>query len=415
MQRPYRLLTLWRLVMLALLGVVALVGCDTGIQSNAPVFVVATPVPADAGFVSYTHPTGAFSLRTPPGWIAGELPDPNGVRVQFTTLEDNVAVTRLGILLVNTGQPMTPEVFAQAANAYQPPADVASYEWQEIERADQRDGSRRIIGIRRYPNLGPRTLNIFLQGDGSFFSALEVDITGASQPVIDQLAAVINTYRVHTDAELRIGTVQQAAASVTSSSGVIAFNGYFAWTDREGVFHLTGEAVNTTPDALEAVRLSGVLYDTQGRRLAEQSDILALDVLGPGQAVPFDLRFEGGRPATAARYELNAAARQAEYALESFYGPENFVIANDTADYTAQNVLVVRGQLANTGPKIAQAVKVIAALWDGEGHIVAAQTLFITQPQIVPQEAVGFEIPFYMIGGPALTYTLIVAGTAASP
>jgi len=194
---------------------------------------------------------------------------------------------------------------------------------------------------------------------------------------------------------------------------VIAFNGYYAWTDPDGVFHLTAEAINTTPNPLEAVRLSGVLLDNQGRRLAEQSDILAVDVLGPGQGAPFDLRFEGGRPATAARYELNAAARQADYALATFYGPENFVVANDTADYSAQNVLIVRGQVANTGPQMAEAVRVIAALWDGDGHIVAAQTLYLTQPQVVPQEVVSFEIPFDVTGGPALTYTLTVVGTVA--
>ncbi|MBN2304537.1 MAG: DUF3426 domain-containing protein, partial [Anaerolineae bacterium] len=194
-------------------------------------------------------------------------------------------------------------------------------------------------------------------------------------------------------------------------TGVIGFNGYYAWTDRDGVFHLTGEAVNTTPNPLEAVRLSGVLYDAQGRRLAEQSDILSLDVLGPGQGAPFDLRFEGGKPATAVRYELGVAGRAAEYALQDFYGPENFSVANDEAIYTAQNTLVIQGDLANTGPSVAEAVKVIAAIWDAQGRVVAADTVYITQPRLVPQEAVAFEVPFYEVGGSALTYTLTVVGT----
>lgn len=395
----------------AMLLVGMLNACGGSVQSNDPVFVVASPVPPDSGFVTYRHESGAFSLRIPPDWIAGELPDPNGVRVQFTALEGETAVTRLSVYVVNTGTPMTPETFAQATNAYQPPQDLAAYGWQELERIDQRDGSRRLVGVRTYPTLGPRALNIFLQGNGSFFSALEVDVTGATQAVLDTLAAVINTYRVNPDAELMAGVVQQAVSGVTSFTGVIGFNGYFAWTDPDGVFHLTGEAVNTTPTPLEAVRISGVLYDAQGRRLAEQSDILPLEVLGPGQGAPYDLRFEGGRPPAAVRYELNVAGRQADFALRSFYGPENFAIANDRADYNAQGHLVVRGELANIGPGVAEAVKIIVTIWDDQGRVVATETLFVARPQLVPQEAVAFEVPFYALGGPAVTYTLTVAGT----
>ena len=87
------------------------------------------------GLVTYRHPTGVFTLRTPRGWIAGDPPDRSGVRVQFTTVEDGQAVARLSVYIVNTGQPMTPEAFAQAANAYQPPADLASFAWEERDRS----------------------------------------------------------------------------------------------------------------------------------------------------------------------------------------------------------------------------------------------------------------------------------------
>ncbi|MEP0762009.1 MAG: hypothetical protein HRF48_04655, partial [Chloroflexota bacterium] len=87
---------------LAALLALTLAACGGSVRSNDPVFVVASPVPPDAGFVTYRHASGAFSLRIPPGWIAGELPDPEGVRVQFTTLEGTAAVTRLSVYVVNT-------------------------------------------------------------------------------------------------------------------------------------------------------------------------------------------------------------------------------------------------------------------------------------------------------------------------
>jgi hypothetical protein len=228
---------------------------------------------------------------------------------------------------------------------------------------------------------------------------------------LDKLRAVVNTFSINRAAELSVGTVEQAAAGVTSYSGVVGFHGYLAWMDRDGVFHITGEVVNTTPNPLEAVRLSGVLYDSQSRRLAEQSDIISVDVLASGQSAPFDLRFEGGKPATAVRYELNAAARDANYMVPAFYGPENFAVANEKSLYNDQGHLVIQGELANIGPSVAQAVRVVVAIWDDLGQVVASETVYISKPQLVPQEAAAFEVTFYELGGPAVRYTLTVLGT----
>ncbi len=119
----------FRLTALALVALIGalLAACSPRSAGSGPSVQMATPVPPDAGFVTYRHPTGVFTLRTPRGWLAGDLPDRSGVRAQFTSVEDGQAVVRLSVYIVNTGQPMTPEAFAQAANAYQPPADLVSF------------------------------------------------------------------------------------------------------------------------------------------------------------------------------------------------------------------------------------------------------------------------------------------------
>ncbi len=401
------------LIALALL--VTLAGCD---ELNEPVIEHDNPSPLDAGFVTYEHPTGVFSLRMPPDWIPQELLDYSGVRVQFSALRDGREITWLSVYVVNTGDPRTPEAFAQKVADYLPPDDLATYAWEEFERTAQDDLSHRITGVRTYPQLGPRVLNIFLQQDGVFFSALELDLTDATPAALDTLRAVVNTYRVNADAKLEVGTVQQAAAGVTSQTGVVGFNGYLAWTDSQGVFHISGEAVNTTRQSLEALVLTGVLFDAQGRRLQEQSDILSVDVLPPcpavpcqpGEGAPFDLRFEGGRPPAAVRYELDVVARPAGQTARVFYGPENFSVIRDPATYNDRGQLIVRGELANTGPHTATAVKVVATIWDDQGHVVGTNTVFVRQDAIVPAESVAFEVPFGELGGPAALYTLKVSG-----
>ena len=67
------------------------------------------------------------------------------------------------------------------------------------------------------------------------------------------------------------------------------------------------------------------------------------------------------------------------------------------------------------GAQVAEAVRVVAALWDDAGHVVAVQTIYVSRPRLVPQEAVSFEVPFYELGGPAVTYTLTVVGQVGRP
>ena len=51
------------------------------------------------------------------------------------------------------------------------------------------------------------------------------------------------------------------------------------------------------------------------------------------ESAPFRLRFDTGRPSTAVRYELHAAARAAEFALADFFGGDRFLIGEDQAFY----------------------------------------------------------------------------------
>jgi hypothetical protein len=37
--------------------------------------------------------------------------------------------------------------------------------------------------------------------------------------------------------------------------------------------------------------------------------------------------------------------------------------------------------------------------------------VYVSKAQLVPQEAAGFEVTFYELGGPAVRYTLTVLGT----
>lgn len=396
-----------------LLGlIIGLVACTN--QSAEPLVIIATPDAPDAGFLTYEHTSGVFSIRIPPNWIPDELPDDNGLRMQFTSVEGNDRVVRLSLTVVNTGQPLTPEAFIQAVNAYQPPNDVAEIPWEATsDPAAMQDGSVRLTGIRDYPTLGARAINIFLQGNGSYFSALEVDVTNIPQASLNVLMAVVNTYRVDTTAPLNTGQVTEVGATV--ASGVVAFEDYFHWNDVDGGFNITGEVVNNAGIDLEAVRLTAYLFDENDNQLAERSDILATDVLAAGESASFRLRFDTGRPSTVARYELHAAARRAELVNNGFLDATSFLIGEDSADYNVNNNLSIRGVIQNNTSGLVGNVKVIATIYNEQGLVVGTEAIFLNRDSLIPQEAAPFEITFYHLGGNAFRYTLTAQGTVAQP
>jgi hypothetical protein len=385
----------------------SLAGCDDT-SSDAPLIRVATSVAPDAGFTTYQHQSGVFALRVPPNWVPNDLPDDSGIRVEFSNLEGDESIVRLTVYVVNTGAPMTREAFLQASTAYLPPTDFANYNWQPLtEPVDMADGSRRVIGVRDYPIIGPRVLNVFMQPNGRYFSVLEADVTDANPGTLDQLLAVVNTYQINTDIAIDQGEIAGGVTSV----GNIGFASYYHWADDDGGFNITGLVVNNQNQPVEAVRLTGYLFDTRGNRLGEESIILAQDVLTPEETAPFRLRFEAGRPTSAVRYELHAAARLTGAVARNFYGEENFDVQHD-AGYNDTGDLVVVGQLTNRGERLVNNPQVVVAVFDENGNVVATETQFTTKEQLLPTEIDGFEIVVYDIGGTPLRYELSVFGTA---
>ena len=181
----------------------------------------------------------------------------------------------------------------------------------------------------------------------------------------------------------------------------------------DGGFNITGRVVNNADYPIEAVRLTGYLFDARSNQLSEKSAILTTDILAPGETAPFRLRFDSGRPSTVMRYELHAAARAAEETtLRNFYSKGNFTVVDNGTIYNENGFLVISGQLANNGSRLVRFVKVIVSIYDGQNNLVATETAFIDKDQLLPGEAGSYEVVMYDVGGPAIRYELNVMGTA---
>jgi hypothetical protein len=147
--------------------------------------------------------------------------------------------------------------------------------------------------------------------------------------------------------------------------------------------------------------------------LAEEADILVYEILAPGETAPFRLRFDTGRPSTVVRYELQAAARAANVSnppYTTYLGEDQFVIGQDSAGYTLDGDLVLRGLVQNNSGGLAGNIKLVATVFDEQGRVIGSETSFLPQDSLIPSEAVAFELTLFDLGGSAARYTLVAQG-----
>ena len=84
------------LIISGIIALGVLTACDA-----TPVVVVATPVPPDAAFHTYRHPSGVCSVRLPADWSVRDVSRSDSVRVEFSP-PGNTGLP-MTVYVVNTG------------------------------------------------------------------------------------------------------------------------------------------------------------------------------------------------------------------------------------------------------------------------------------------------------------------------
>ena len=398
MSKTIQILSLFGILIALLLS-----GCQTG-----AVVVVATPIPRDASFRTYRHPSGVFSLRLPPDWSVRDVSRNDAIRVEFSP--PNNTGLPMTVYIVNTGSVLDASSLLKEIDSYQTTVNGDATLYKEVSRNAQGDGSWRLTGVRQTP-IGPRQLNTFLQADKSFFSAIETDITGLNDSAMQTLQVVINTFRVDPTVNLQAANLQPLlGASVVTSSGVLVFGGLYSWTNSQGVFIVNGIVTNMSGGSLEAVRITAVLLDAQDNVLSEQANVLPGEVLEDKATSPFSISFRNGKPSQAVRYELRGVARNAEFAVKTYLGQGNFLLANDKASYNAGGLLTVEGDVVNKTQALAKFVRATVTIFDEQSRVIATDSVFLSKPDLLPGEPSHFAVTFYEIGGNVNRYVIAIEG-----
>lgn len=172
-------------------------------------------------------------------------------------------------------------------------------------------------------------------------------------------------------------------------------NVYFNESNIGGLWIL-GEALNTSAEMLEQVRVGITLLDDQDTEIANTEGLVALDLVSSGQAAPFAIAF-GEKPGEFARYRVFATHAVPAY-VGSYYRDLEVnniqYIGERNASYT------VTGAIRNIGPEEAVEVEVVLTAYDPLGRVIAMRKVTPDHNVIAPGGETPFTAVIAPVGGP---------------
>ncbi len=387
----------------------ALAGCMPG---DAPAPGIVDP----AGFATYAHPTGVFSLSLPPDWVIGDRSDAFELDVDFSPPDAPDPLAGVTVISAQTLVQSRPDT-GDAAGGVVNLDDLADIylarvvepsggTYKEIDRELQGDGSLRIRYLIDSPG-GTSQHNDFLQVTGPYFVAMRTRLP--DDPARQRtLGLIVNTLHVNVNA----GWASDPAGAAATGAQLVGFANLNHWADSSGGFVVVGQVINQADEPLEFIRINAGVYDAAGELLTNQDDFVSSDMLLPGELAPFSIVFNDGLPPGAERYTLEASARYADVTTQTFYGPENFALTSE-ATFDENGVLVVRGQVRNEGNFSANLVKVIVTVFDEQRRVVATDTSLVETPSLAVGDVSSFSVRFFELGGTPGSFVVTAQGTIA--
>lgn len=391
-----------RLLLLVL--ILALAGCAADEQ---------TPALVDpTGFVTYTHPSGVFTLSLPSTWVVSDQSDTYAISTGFSPPDAPQPLASVYIASLTAFDPaLTPGALPELNRL----ADLYTQRFYTLtdatvkpaERTPQPDGSLRLSFIVDAPQ-GTTQHNDFVQVNGPYVVVLRTLLPG-DPAQLRTLARVVNTLSVNATAGWASALDEEAGGAPRNLIDFASLNG---WVDRSGGFVIAGQVVNNAPEAVEFVRVNARLFDAEGRVLLERDNFVSSDLVKPGERAPFSIVFSDGLPPGTVRYDLETSGRYADDAAQTFYGPENFALTSQAA-FDEDGLLVISGQVRNEGTRAADLVKVIVVIFDEQQRVTGTDTTLVDMQRLAPGETSTYSVSFFELGGSASTFLVTAQGIVA--
>ena len=181
--------------------------------------------------------------------------------------------------------------------------------------------------------------------------------------------------------------------------------------DEYDSFSLTGKVKNVGDVAAASVRVAVIAYDAREQVIDTNSIMLPMDVILPNEAIPFDISLYG-LAETPFAYEFIVQGRE-ETNLPAKQAQTPFHVKNYAHYSDSLGRLNIVGEAINDGTVVATAIKIVAAMLDENGDVLAVSTSNWNGLELVPP---GGQYPFgFQFGDEAKDWKQVEIHIQAQP
>jgi LysM repeat protein len=179
---------------------------------------------------------------------------------------------------------------------------------------------------------------------------------------------------------------------------------------RSGALWCLGTVTNPGNIPLTQVVIEVSLLDGEGVLLAREAAFTQLDVVQPGQAAPFAILFEIP-PTDFAQYQAVAVSAVRLSAQTRYYFDlETFDLRGSAEGLATYRV---RGQLRNTGPVDAQAVRLVIVAYDQDNQVLAQRQAELAVSLLKAGATTPFEVDLIIPKGVVDHFEVLAEGLLA--
>ena len=165
----------------------------------------------------------------------------------------------------------------------------------------------------------------------------------------------------------------------------------------DGALHIVGEIKNDFEMPLNQIKIHASLYSVSDQLIDEISSNALVNNIMPGMKAPFDIMVVGQNVEDVEKYLLDF-----DYEVAN---PKSQVIDITSSEISRDNFdnLIITGTVLNNGEITANAISVIATLYDKEGNVAV-----VSKAQTEPDYLRSSDEAFFLVSVPDKTQTSTV-------
>jgi len=357
----------------------------TPAKANPPSAATATPDPTVMSEV-YMAPHGVLSFRYPPTWVITDQSNESEILVKAESLPDAALESIFVVNLLNAAEQLSTDGFEALADTYLRHLLESEFNAMDISYRQVGDS---LIATAIRSNSHPMQFEVRFSARGAFYQILTL-IAPPSQwdqaaPMLDEMARSV---AVNKDMAAFIPT---PSASVARQDEGLAVQNVSLYTAKTGALFIVGEVLNHSEQVYEDVQVSVALLDDNQVELIRQPWAIERKVLPANRRSPF-VAVINQPPDSWDTFELTADALPADFYAQRI--SNKFEIRNLTTFDSPSAAYGLMGTLKNVGED-ARSVKLISALYDESGNVIAVSRTTLGPHTIRSGEELPIEFVFY--------------------